>query len=69
MAQVQVVDLIKRVVVSILYILGTPLAAYHLTAFKNDKVGMYFKDGNQLWLAIGIGMVVVGWVIRNWKKF
>ena len=69
MAQVQLVDLIKRVAVSILYVIGASLAAYHLTAFKTDKFGLYFKDGDQLWFAIGVGMIVIGWTIRNWKKF
>ena len=68
MAQVQIVDLIKRISVSVLYIIGMAIAAYHLTAFKSDRFGLYFKDGDQLWFAIGVGMVVIGWVIRNWKR-
>lgn len=63
------VDLIKRIGVSALYALGTAFAAYNITAFKSDKFGLYFKDDNQLWFAIGIGLITVGWAIRNWKKF
>ena len=68
MAQTQMIELIKRGGVSVLYILGTILAAYNITAFKSDRFGLYFKDDNQLWFAIGAGLIVLAWVIRNWKK-
>ena len=69
MAQVQMVDLIKRIGVSVLYVVGMGLAAYHIIAFRVAKNGgLYFKDENQLWFAIGVGLITVGWVIRNWKK-
>lgn len=68
MVQAQMIDLIKRGAVSVLYVLGIALTAYHLTAFTNDKFGLYFKDDNQLWLAIGLGLITLGWAIRNWKK-
>ena len=69
MAQAQMVDLIKRGAVLILYVFGTVLTAYHITAFKGDKYGLYFRDDDQLWLAIGVGLIAAGWAIRNWKKF
>jgi len=70
MAQGAAVDLetIKKGVVSILYAVGSALTAYNITAFKSDKYGVYFVDDNQLWLAIGVGMLAVGWLTRNWKK-
>lgn len=64
----QTIELIKRMVISILFVSGTMLFLYNVTAFRVDKFGLYYKDGNQLWLAIGATLLVVGWLIRNWKK-
>jgi len=60
--------LAKQSSVSLLYLIGSMLAAYHVTAFKTDKFGLYYHDDNQLWLAVGVGLVIVGWIVRNWKK-
>ena len=68
-AKLNVMDLVKQGGVSTLYVLGSALAAYNITAFKSDKFGLYYHDDNQLWFAIGVGMAVIGWAIRNWKNF
>lgn len=64
----QMMEIIKKAVISILYVSGSMLTLYNLAAFKSDKFGLYYKDGNQLWLAIGVTLIVAGWLTRNWKK-
>lgn len=59
---------ITRIIVTTLFTLGSSIAAYHLFAFKGDKFGIYYRDGDQYWLAFGVGMVVLGWFIKNWKS-
>ena len=61
-------QLVRQSVITALYLIGAMLAAYHITAFKTDKFGLYYHDDNQLWFAIGTGLIIVGWIIRNWKK-
>jgi len=62
------IPMVRQGAVALLYIVGSMLAAYHITAFKSDKYGVYYQDDNQLWLAIGVGLIVIGWIVRNWKK-
>jgi hypothetical protein len=64
----QFIDIVKRGAASALYISGSALASYNITAFKTDKFGTYFRDDNQFWLAVGVALIVTGWAIRNWKK-
>jgi len=59
---------IHRLIVTILYIIGGSISSYYLVAFKVDKYGLYYKDADQLWLAIGIGILILGWFVKNWKK-
>ena len=68
MTQLNWINLAKQGAVSVLYIGGSALTAYNFTAFKTDKYGLYFHDDNQFWLATGVGILITGWVIRNWKK-
>ena len=63
-----VMETMRRGAVSILLVLGTALAFYNAAAFRTDKYGLYFKDDNQLWLAIGVAMLAAAWLLRNWKK-
>lgn len=66
--QLNWIHLARQGTVSALYIGGSALAAYHIIAFRTDKFGLYFQDENQLWFALGVGLLITGWVIRNWKK-
>ena len=59
---------IHRLIVTILYIIGGSISSYYLVAFKVDKYGLYYKDADQFWLAIGIGILILGWFVKNWKK-
>ena len=66
--QLNWIHLARQSAVSVLYISGSMLTAYHITAFKTDKWGLYFHDDNQFWIAIGVGLLIAGWAIRNWKN-
>ena len=66
--QLNWIPLVRQIAVPLFYLAGSMLAAFHITAFKTDKYGLYYHDDNQLWLAVGVGLVIVGWTIRNWKK-
>ncbi len=57
-----------RLLVTALFVFGAAITSYHLFAFRVDKFGMYYKDADQLGLSIGVGIVVLGWFVRNWKK-
>ena len=59
---------VKRLIVGALYTIGAPIAVYHLFAFKGDKFGIYYRDNDQYWLAVGVTMLVIGWIIRNWDS-
>ena len=47
---------------------GTTLIAFNIIAFTADKYGLYFRDDNQYWLAAGVGLLTVSWLIRNWRQ-
>ena len=59
---------IHKLIVTALFIIGGSLTSYYLVAFKVDKYGLYYRDDDQLWLSIGIGILILGWFVRNWKK-
>lgn len=62
-------ELALKLIQSVLYITGSIFIVYNITAFTIDKHGSYyFRDPNQTWLAVGVGLYAVGLVIRNWKK-
>lgn len=50
------------------FLIGMPFTVYNLFSFKVDKFGYYFHDDNQIWLAVGIAFLTVGYLVRNWKK-
>ncbi len=52
----------------LLYIAGTMLSVFNILAFTADKYGLYYRDENQWWAAIGISMLLVVWIMQNWKK-
>ncbi len=69
MTQIEMKQLVTKIVQAVLYVLGSGIIAYNITAFKISKHGSYyFMDKNQLWLAIGVALVSAGLIVRNWKK-
>lgn len=59
---------ILKSVQAVTYVVGLALVIYNLSAVKVDKFGYFFNDTNQLWLAIGVSIVTVGLIIKNWNK-
>lgn len=57
-----------KLMVTALFIIGGSISSYYLFAFKVDKYGLYYRDADQLWLSVGIGVLVLGWFIKNWKN-
>jgi hypothetical protein len=61
-------QIILKYVQAVAYVVGSTLIASNLFAVKVDKHGYFWMDKNELWLAIGVGVVALGLVIKNWKK-
>ena len=59
---------IYRLIVTALYIAGGSIASYYQVSFRVDKFGLYYKDADQMGLAIGVGILIFAWFLRNWKK-
>jgi len=69
MAQIDIKQLGLKIGQAVAYILGSALFFYNITAFKVEKHGSYyFLDKNQYWLAVGVALIVLGLIIRHWKK-
>lgn len=49
-------------------VLGTAFTSFNLISFTVGKSGYYFKDNNQYWLAFGVSLLAVNYLIKNWKK-
>ena len=62
------IDLGVKIVAVLFYFAGTMLSAFNLLAFTSDRHGVYYKDVNQWWFAIGVTMLLLAWISRNWKK-
>lgn len=49
-------------------VLGAAFTSFNLFSFTVAKNGYYFKDDNQYWLALGVSLLAVNYLIKNWKK-
>lgn len=52
----------------IAFLAGVLLTTYNLFSFKIAKNGYYFNDDNQTWLAVGVSLLALAYVIKNWNK-
>lgn len=52
----------------IAFLTGVLLTTYNLFSFKIAKNGYYFNDDNQTWLAIGVSLLALAYIIKNWNK-
>lgn len=69
MAQVDINQLVLKSVRAICNVAGASLIAFNITAFTVEKHGSYyFRDPNQVWLAVGIAFIVIAYTIKNWDK-
>ena len=61
---------IVKIVRIVCYTAGPGLIAYNLASFSFTKWGFYFyKDHHQLWFAIGVALVALGWFLKDWYAF
>ena len=47
---------------------GLAFTSFNLFSFTVVKSGYYFKDANQYWLAFGVSLLAINYLIKNWKK-
>lgn len=47
---------------------GLAFTSFNLFSFTVVKSGYYFKDANQYWLAFGVSLLAISYLIKNWKK-
>ncbi|MEN8169939.1 MAG: hypothetical protein ABFS08_06920 [Pseudomonadota bacterium] len=64
----EILNLGMKILMVVLYLVGTMLTAFNLLAFKSDKYSLFYKDVNQWWFAVGVSILMTVWIIRNWKK-
>lgn len=50
------------------FLTGVLLTTYNLFSFKIAKNGYYFNDDNQTWLAIGVSLLALAYIIKSWNK-
>ena len=68
MINTQIQNLVLKIFQIISLLAGVALTAYNFFSFKVVKNGYYFQDDNQLWLAIGVTLITVSYIIKNWKS-
>jgi len=49
-------------------VIGLAFTSFNLFSFTVVKSGYYFKDANQYWLAFGVSLLAINYLIKNWKK-
>ena len=49
-------------------VIGLAFTSFNLFSFTVVKSGYYFKDTNQYWLAFGVSLLAINYLIKNWKK-
>ena len=59
---------IHTLISPVLFVIGGSVSSYYLVASRVDKFGFYYRDADQLGLAIGVGFLILGWFIKNWKN-
>lgn len=59
---------IPKMLLLVLVLVGSCVSTYYLFAFKVDKFGLYYRDSDQFNLSIGVGILVIAWFVKNWKK-
>lgn len=59
---------IRKLIMTALFVTGGSVTSFYLFSFKVDKFGFYYRDGDQLGLSIGVGILIFGWLLKNWNK-
>ncbi len=59
----------RKAIEGLLLLTGSVLTVYNLFAFTVSKAGGYFfRPGNQIWLGVGVALLVLSRTIRGWNK-
>ena len=61
-------SLILKISQAITLVVGIAFTSYNLISFTVVKSGYYFKDANQYWLAFGMSLLAINYLIKNWKN-
>jgi hypothetical protein len=69
MLNASLIPMARKLSETILLLVGSVLAAYNLLAFSVTSKGVYFfKDAHQIALGIGVSLIVLALLVRNWNK-
>jgi hypothetical protein len=69
MSNASLIPMVRKLSETILLLIGSILAAYNLLAFSVTPKGVYFfRDANQIALGIGVSLIILALLVRNWKK-
>ncbi|GMR15882.1 MAG: hypothetical protein BMS9Abin31_0176 [Gammaproteobacteria bacterium] len=60
--------LILKISQAITLVTGLAFTSFNLFSFTVVKSGYYFKDNNQYWLAFGVSLLAIYYLIKNWKN-
>lgn len=67
-AQKNNTDLILKIVESIGWVVGPAIFALNLFSFKLGKAGAYYETGSEWGIAIGVLLLSMAYVARQWQK-
>ncbi len=60
--------LVLKISQAVALITGIAFTSFNLFSFTVVKSGYYFKDTNQYWLAFGVSLLAINYLIKNWNK-
>lgn len=61
-------SLILKISQAVTLVAGVAFTSFNLFSFTVVKSGYYFKDPNQYWLAFGVSLLAINYLIKNWKS-
>lgn len=61
-------SLILKISQAVTLVAGVTFTSFNLFSFTVVKSGYYFKDANQYWLAFGLALLAINYLIKNWKS-
>jgi len=61
-------SLILKISQAATLVTGLAFTSFNLISFTVVKNGYYFKDDNQYWLAFGVSLLAINYLIKNWKN-
>ncbi len=60
--------LVFKVVESVAWLIGPALFALRFFSFKLGKAGFYYETGSEWGIAIGVMLISLAFVARQWQK-